>query len=76
MHMVARLTEISNSFSRYFRIAQEGSSVSGITSLYIGVPIANSVQTLRLQLQLLGVLYLSFGLPFAGLIKHVMKMGT
>ncbi len=35
VHMVARLTKISNSFSRYFRIAQEGSSVSGITSLYI-----------------------------------------
>uniref|UniRef100_A0A9J7ZJJ3 RNA uridylyltransferase n=1 Tax=Cyprinus carpio carpio TaxID=630221 RepID=A0A9J7ZJJ3_CYPCA len=31
----ARLTKISNTFSRYFRIAQVRSSLSGITSLYI-----------------------------------------
>ncbi len=38
VHMVARLTKISNTLSRYFRIAQVGSSVSGITSLYIRQP--------------------------------------
>ncbi len=43
--------------------------------IYIGVPVANSVQ--RLQFQLLDVLHLSFLLPFAGYLqKHVMRKGT
>ncbi len=36
--MVARLTKISNTLGRYFHIARVGSSVSGITSLYIRHP--------------------------------------
>ncbi len=38
VHMVARLTKISFTLSRYFRIVQVGSSVSGIASLYIRQP--------------------------------------
>ncbi len=49
VHMVARLTKISNTFSRYFRIAQVGSSVSGITSLYIRQPrLCSSVARLNI----------------------------
>ncbi len=38
VHMVVRLTKTSITLSRYFCIAQVGSSVLGITSLYIRQP--------------------------------------
>ncbi len=44
VHIVARLTKISDTFSRYLRIAQVGSSVSGITSLYSRQPSSVPLQ--------------------------------
>ncbi len=38
VHMVARLTKINITLGRYFRIAEVGISISGITSLYIKQP--------------------------------------
>ncbi len=49
-HMVARLTKISITLSRYFHIAQVGSSVLGITSLYIRQP--SSVARLKIVVKL------------------------
>ncbi len=42
--MFARLTKISSTLSRYFHIAQVGSSVSGITSLCIRQPSSVPLQ--------------------------------